>query len=129
MNKHLIKKELEEMFGYESEYHLMMKEFDNTLLYILYSKLDLNANFRVILSNKIKLTEYCKAKIFVRENFFVFCVWGLIILIVSYFLIMELRKRKNFRIAKNLYKCIMLDIYKNKKVIININLLILIDQI
>lgn len=53
---------------------------------------------------------------FVRQNVIKFCVWMILTLLFTYYLIVEARKKRNYFLAESLYKCIVLDIQKNNKV-------------
>jgi hypothetical protein len=107
------------MFDEEPEFFISKDKFRKSYQDIFATELDYNKESRKFSSNRVKLTEYCKIKIFILRNVIIFCVWGLSVLILGYLLIFEIRKKKNYQIAENLYKCIVLDIHNNSKVSLN----------
>jgi hypothetical protein len=108
--------ELKAFFVDEVEYFLSIKEYQQNYKDVFKTELDLTQNDRKLSSNRLKLTEYCKIKIFVYQNLLMFCIWLLLTLVFTYYLIREIREKRNFYIAEKMYKCIVLDIQKNNKV-------------
>ena len=111
-----IRMDLEEMFKYNPEYYIAESTFRNTYQDVFDTRIEFNRDSRKFLSNRVKLTEYCKIKIFISQNVLMFYLWIIIVLVLGYLLVIEIRNKKNCQIAENLYKCIVLDIQNNTKV-------------
>lgn len=104
------------MFGGEADFNIKMDLFRSDYQKMFPIELDYQQNTYKLFSNRMKLTEFCKVKVFVRENLLVFYVWVLCLLLFVFLLLQEIRIKRNYSIAKNLYKCIVLDIHNNNKV-------------
>ena len=111
-----IKTQLLKTFSKEPEVEDALNTLKSTYKDRFHYSMNLEGGQIDLSSNRVRLTEFCRFKIFSIDNLLMCVCFILVELYLVFLLIQEARNLKICSIAKNLYKCIVLDIQKHRKV-------------
>ena len=109
-----VQKNLTINFGSHKDFDTTLETFNRTWKDYFYYELDLERGDFEIKSNRVKLTDVCRAKIFASQNVIVVIGFVLLLVLFIYWLLLELKKQRFVSLAEKLYRCIYLEI-KNKE--------------
>lgn len=109
-----VQKNLTLNFGSHKDFDTTLETFNRTWKDYFYYELDLERGDFEIKSNRVKLTDVCRVKIFASENVIVVIGFVLLLVVLVYWLLLELKKQRFVSLAEKLYRCIYLEI-KNKE--------------
>lgn len=110
----IVLKHLTQVFGKHKDFDTTLDTFNRTWKDYFVYDLDMDNGDFEIKSNRVELTDLCRVKIFAVENMIVVIGFVLLLVLLVYLLLLELKKQRFISLAEKLYRCIYLEI-KNKE--------------
>ena len=123
----MVQKHLTQVFGKHKDFDTTLDTFNRTWKDYFVYDLDMDNGDFEIKSNRVELTDVCRVKIFALENMIVVIGFVLLLVVLVYCLLLELKKQRFISLAEKLYRCIYLEIKNKESVSHSFHLLIILS--